>query len=76
MIQIDEMIIRVPGLGKDEARELGEAVATNLAAELPDDFDSRQVNELNVGFSLPVGMSKAMMPEYISKQILQQLNTK
>jgi hypothetical protein len=73
MVQIEEMIIRVPGLGAEEARQLSGNVAGRLAARLPDNFDNRQIDELNIKLSLSPGMRRDALAESIATQILQQL---
>jgi hypothetical protein len=73
MIQVDEMIIRVPGMGAEEARSMGETVAGRMAAMMPDSIDNKSIGELNIKLSLSPGMNSHAMADSIATQILQQL---
>lgn len=73
MTEINEMVIRVPGMGEAEARSMGEAVAGKMAAMLPADTGDRNIDELNIKLSITPGAANETMADDIAKQILQQL---
>ena len=70
-IQIDEMLIRVPGLNEEEGRRLGEDVARLVAGRLPQGVAARHIAALNV--QLPAAPGKGQLAETIADQIIQQL---
>jgi hypothetical protein len=73
MTQIEEMIIRVPHMGEEEARMLGQEVAQRLNEGLPESATDRYIPALNVQLSLTAGMSAGEMATAISEQLLQKL---
>ncbi|MEJ7828883.1 MAG: hypothetical protein WKF91_11820 [Segetibacter sp.] len=73
MIQIEEMIIRVPGMGAEDARLLGGEVASRMAARIPETIENKQIDELNIRLSLSPGMGRDALADNIATQILQQL---
>lgn len=74
-MQIDELLIRMPGLSEDEGRYLAEAVAQYLGAHLPEGISEQHISTLNVQLQLHRKMERDAMPVAIAEQILQQLKT-
>ena len=73
MIQIDEMVLRVPGMAEEEASRLGKEVAQRVADALPVDITHCNVLELQVKInesSIPPGVS---MAEAVAEQIIRQI---
>jgi hypothetical protein len=75
MMQIEEMIIRVPGLGEEEARLLGQEVAQQISARLPEGASNRYIPNLAVQLSLSAQVSRSEMANAIAEQLLTQLIT-
>jgi hypothetical protein len=75
MMQIEEMIIRVPGLGEEEARLLGQEVAQQISARLPEGASNRYIPNLAVHLSLSAQVSRSEMANAIAEQLLTQLIT-
>jgi hypothetical protein len=73
MIQIDEMVIRVPGLNEEEGRRLGEDVAQFVAGRLPAGLAGRHIAALNI--KLPYTSDQSQLAAIITEQILQQLKS-
>ena len=73
MVEINEMVIRVPGMEKTEARSIGEMVAGKMAEGLTGETGNRKIDELNMRVSLPEGISGNEMAENIGQQILNQM---
>jgi hypothetical protein len=73
MIQIDEMVLRVPGMAEDEASRFGVEVAQRVANALPTDITQCNVFELQVKInesSIAPGIS---MAEAVAEQIIRQI---
>ncbi|MBO9564972.1 MAG: hypothetical protein J7621_19505 [Niastella sp.] len=73
MIQIDEMVLRVPGMAEEEASRFGADVAQHVADALPADITQCQVFELQVTInesSIAPGVS---MAEAVAEQIIRQI---
>ncbi|SHN40836.1 hypothetical protein [Chitinophaga sp. CF418] len=73
MIQIDELLIRMPGLNEEEGRRLAEMVAEYLGAHLPEGISEQHISTLNVQMQLHSKMERDAMSVAIAEQILQQL---
>jgi hypothetical protein len=48
MIQIDEMVLRVPGLSEADAAGLGGAVAEKLAARIPEGVSAGAIGDIKL----------------------------
>lgn len=73
MIQIDEMVLRVPGMPEAEAGDLGRQVAELVSNELPADMGDHVIPDLNIRMnasSLPGNRSMAM---HIAEQIVREI---
>ncbi|MBV6425961.1 MAG: hypothetical protein KIPDCIKN_00452 [Haliscomenobacter sp.] len=75
MIQIDEMILRLPGISEEEGRQLGLDVAQRLAANAPDYPEDQHLGALNLQLSLSPSLSREQISDAIASQILGQLQT-
>jgi hypothetical protein len=75
MTQIEEMIIRVPGIGEEEARLLGQEVAQQISARLPEGASNRYIPNLDVQLSLSSNVSRSEMVNAIAERLLIQLKT-
>lgn len=75
MIQIDEMILRLPGISEEEGRQLGLDVAQRLAANAPDYAEDQHLGALNLQLSLSPSLSREQMTNAIASQIWRQLQT-
>lgn len=67
------MVIRVPDLGEEDGRRLGEEVAQRLASSLPTDMQHMELYTLDVRLALSPGLSRDQMADSIAQQILRQL---
>ena len=73
MIQIDELVLRVPGMSNDEGRRLGQEVAERVSAQLPESSSDQRIGELTIRLTTSPGASRSQLAEAIAEQILQQL---
>lgn len=73
MIEIQEMVIRVPGLEEGQARQLGQDVAEHIAVGLPSITENQNIDSLNVTVSIEEGLSNNKMAELIAEQLLGQI---
>lgn len=71
MIQIDELVLRIPGLSEEEGQQLARKVGERLADRLPSDAPSGRIDALRI--SLPQGQVEGLSDEIVD-QIIRQLN--
>lgn len=74
MIEINEMLIKVPGMTEAAAGTMAAGIAGKMAAMIPADAGNKNIGELNIKLSLPPGTGGDAMADSIARQILQQLN--
>jgi hypothetical protein len=72
-IRIDELHLRVPGLGREEARRLGEEVARRLAEELPREGRPQRLASLDLRTSVPATTPRAGLADAIVRAIRRSL---
>jgi hypothetical protein len=70
MTEINELIIRIPGISEEEGLLLGKEVAEKIANELPGRKSSLVVSELNIRLNESAIQNKAMLATVISEQVL------
>ena len=68
-LRIDELRLRVPGLAPRDARQFGEQVARQLAAQLPGAPATRQIGAMHVRLRQPAGVSRHPSPAAIACEI-------
>ena len=73
-VRIDELVIRVPGLTREEAREFAQQVAKLLVAKLSSGAESRHYGAIRVKARMPAGTSKAKLAELVSDEIAESLS--
>ncbi len=64
-IRIDELHLRVPGLGREEARRLGEEVARRLSRELPPTVRPQRLSSLDLRAAVPAGTPREKLADAI-----------
>jgi hypothetical protein len=72
MIQIDEMVLRVPGLSEADAAGLGAAVAEKLHGKLPAGGASGVIGDIKLSLRSAV-RTKEELAEAIAAQILTKI---
>jgi hypothetical protein len=73
MLQIDELVLRVPGLSEEEGRGLGEEVVRRVVDGLPAQQRDRRLGALDLSVSVPVGTSRSRMATLIAEAIVKGL---
>lgn len=73
-IRIDELLIRVPGLTRQEAAEFGQQVAKLLAAKLSPGLEARHFGAIRLKAQMPAGASKARLAELVADEIAEKLS--
>lgn len=73
MVEIQELLLRIPGLNAEEARSLGEEVAQRIADKLPVGVGSRYIENIDLQLSLPSDTSRKKMVDIISARILREI---
>ncbi len=74
MIEIDEIVIRVPGMNDEQAKQFGEGVAIRVADGLDNmEYGNKQAEDLDLRLSFPSGTDNDEIMDNVAKQLLQQL---
>jgi hypothetical protein len=74
MIQIDEMVLRVPGMSESEASSLGQQVAQLVSNELPDGIGDHTITDLNIRIDAASFSGNRSMAMHIAEQIVREIN--
>ena len=72
-LYIDELILRVPGVGEQEAHWIGLGVAKCITDSLPLQHRDRHSGTHNYNISVPAGTSEGQIVRLISGVILKGL---
>jgi hypothetical protein len=73
MLEIEELVLRVPGYTREEARQLGEEVARRVADGLSDQQSSMNLGAFDLRVNVPPGTSRSQLAELIAEAILKGL---
>lgn len=73
MLQIDELLIRIPGLNEEEGTSLGKRVAEKIAASIPDNIGEHCVPELKIQLKDHISNDPALMADRIAEEIIRQI---
>ena len=73
MIQIDEMVLRVPGMAQEEASLLGREVAQLVAGALPTDIVDGTLPELQIKINGSSFTPGASMAAAIAEEIVREI---
>jgi hypothetical protein len=73
MLEIEELILRVPGYTREEARQLGEEVARRVADGLSDQQSSVNLGALDLRVNVPPETSRSQLAKLIAEAILKGL---
>jgi hypothetical protein len=73
MLRIEELVLRVPGLGEEEARSLGNDVSRHLADGLRAQQRDRHLGALDLRVSVPTEISRSQMATLTAEAILKGL---
>ena len=73
MIQIDEMVLRVPGMPEAEAGDLGRQVAELVSNELPANMGDHVIPDLNIKLDASSLSGNRPMAMHIAEQIVREI---
>jgi len=73
MLEIEELVLRVPGYTREEARQLGEEVVRHVADGLSDQQSGMNLGALDLRVNVPPGTSRSQLAELIAEAILKGL---
>lgn len=73
MVRIDELVLRVPGLGREEAQHLGQEVARHVADGLPPQIRPTHLRALDLRVAIPAMTPRERMAKSITDAILERL---
>ena len=69
MVQIEELILRVPGISEEEAGTMGNEVAQLVADGLTSQQEDRHFGVLDMRVTIPPGTSRTRMAKLIAEAI-------
>jgi hypothetical protein len=72
-IQIDQFLLRIPGLTPQEARQLAEETARRLSGRLPDRVTAQDLGVLDLHLTIPRGTPRSRVSDVIVQAILKRL---
>ena len=72
-VRIDELVLRVPGLGKEEAQRLGQEVVQRIADRLPPQVRLRHLRALDLRVAISVRTPRRKLAQLITDPILEKL---
>lgn len=73
MLEIEELVLRVPGYTREGARQLGEEVARRVAEGLSSQQSSVNLGALDLRVNVPAGTSRSQLAKLIAEAILRGL---
>ena len=73
MIQIDEMILRIPGLSEEDASSIGSMVGKKLSERMGENTPDGKMDALKITVNPQNGSKPAQVADAIVEQILSQL---
>ena len=73
MLEIEELVLRVPGYTREEARRLGQEVAQSIADGLSHQQGSINLGALDLRVNIPPGTSRSQLAKLIAEAILKGL---
>jgi hypothetical protein len=72
-IQIDQFLLRIPGLTAEEARQLANETALRLCGRLPDRVTARDLGILDLHLTIAEGTPRSRVADMIVAAIFKQL---
>jgi len=73
MIQIDEMVLRVPGIPEEQAASLGQEIAQLVSDQLPYDIGDHTIADLNIRINEVSFSGSRPMAMQIAEQIVREI---
>lgn len=73
MIQIEEMVLRLPGIGAEESRSLANEVGQLIAEALPANTENLQIPELKIRMTNAQLNDSGSTAAAIAKQVVMQI---
>ena len=70
MLEIKEMVLRVPGGSEHEGRTLADDVARRVADGLPVEFRDRELGRLDLRIAVPAGAPPSATAAAVARAIL------
>ena len=74
MLEINELVLRVPGIGEEEGRQLCNEVAERLAQALPPTQLRATIDEIKLSVPGNLHGGRSAIANSIVQQIVRQLN--
>ena len=73
MLTIEELVLRVPGMNKEEAGSLGNEVSSLVADGLPAQHGDRHLGAIDLRVTVPPGTLQSQLAKLIAEAILRGL---
>ncbi len=72
-IEIDHLLLRIPGLTRQEAHRLGRDVAEGLSQRLPPQAGPLNLSAMELRLSVPPGTPKSRLAGLVVDEILRRI---
>ena len=72
-LNIDEIVLRIPGVDEQEAYAIGRNAIQHIAENLPASFQSRNLESLDLRVTISPGTSVTAMTKIIAEAIMKGL---
>ena len=72
-VKIDELVLRVPGLRREEAQRLGQEVARHVTDGLPSQGRLQRLRALDLHVAIPPRTPRGKLAKSITDAILERL---
>lgn len=69
MIDINELVLKIPDIGKEEGRRLAAEVSQKLAARLPANVEPLRIEHVQISLSYSPGASRTQLAELLAEAI-------
>lgn len=73
MVEIQNMVMQLPGVSAEEGQQLSQAVMQRVSSQLPASMGDRYLPSLDLRVQLPAGTSKGDWAAIISDSIVRQI---
>ncbi len=74
MLEIEQLILRIPNVSPEEGRQMSQQIAQQIAAKLPAQNQSRYIENLDLQLRLSQNISNQQMVDQISGAIINRIN--
>jgi len=73
MVEIKEVNFQFSGLEANEGGKLGQDIMQQVLNNLPNNFSTQQIAQLNLRVALPVSVGRSQWASHISNEIIKKI---